>query len=53
MPFGTPHQDWSGSTELKFAWRILQKGKDDFSRFYTTPAVVIDQGPTASRSSAR
>ncbi|MEO8374759.1 MAG: hypothetical protein ABI471_06010 [Sphingomonas bacterium] len=45
MPFGTPHLDWSGSTELKFAWRILQKGKDDFSRFYTTPAVVIDLGP--------
>lgn len=45
MPFGTPHLDWSGSTELKFAWRILKPGKDDFSRFYTTPAVVIDQGP--------
>src|SRR6202008_1628240 len=24
MPFGTPHLDWSGSTELKFAWRILK-----------------------------
>ena len=45
MPFGTPDKDWSGSTELKFAWRILKEGKDDFSRFYTTPAVVIDQGP--------
>ena len=45
MPFGSPNIDWSGSTELKFAWRILKPGKDDFSRFYTTPAVVIDQGP--------
>jgi hypothetical protein len=45
MPFGTPDTDWSGSFELKFAWRILKSGKDDFSRFYTSPAVVIDQGP--------
>jgi len=49
MPFGTPHLDWSGSTELKFAWRILQKGKDDFSRFYTTPAVVIDLDPNGQQ----
>ena len=45
MPIGTPQQDWSGSFELKLAWRILKPGKDDFSRFYTTPAVVMDQGP--------
>jgi hypothetical protein len=44
MPSGTPNQDWSGSFELKFAWRILKPGQDDFSRFYTTPAVVMDQG---------
>jgi hypothetical protein len=46
MPSGMPGQDWSGSFELKFAWRILKPGKDDFSRFYTTPAVVMDQGPS-------
>lgn len=49
MPFGTPDKDWSGSTELKFAWRILKEGKDDFSRFYTMPAVVIDQGPDGAQ----
>ncbi len=53
MPSGTSDKDWGGSTELKFAWRILKKGKDDFSRFHTQPAVVIDQGLTAARSSAR
>lgn len=45
MPFGAPDQDWSGSYELKFAWRVLKPGKDDFSRFYTSPAVIMDQGP--------
>jgi hypothetical protein len=45
MPFGTPDKDWGGSTELKFAWRILKKGSDDFSRFHTQPAVVMDPGP--------
>ncbi len=45
MPVGTPNRDWSGAFELKFAWKVLKAGVDDFSRFYTTPAVVIDQGP--------
>ena len=45
MPSGTSAVDDSGSFELKFAWRILKQGKDDFSRFYTMPAVVMDQGP--------
>lgn len=49
MPFGTPDKDWGGSTELKFAWRILKKGSDDFSRFHTQPAVVIDQGPDGAQ----
>lgn len=49
MPSGAPAQDWSGAFELKFAWRILQQGKDDFSRFYTTPAVVMDQGPDGTQ----
>ncbi|MFL6858370.1 MAG: lipoyl synthase [Allosphingosinicella sp.] len=43
MPSGTPGAEWSGSWELKFAWRIMGKG-DDPSRFYTTPAIVWDQG---------
>jgi hypothetical protein len=45
MPTGVSTQNWSGSFELKFAWRILRTGKDDFSRYYTSPAVVMDQGP--------
>jgi hypothetical protein len=45
MPFGTPNQDWSGSFELKFAWKVLKPGKDDPSRFFTSPAVIFDQGP--------
>jgi len=45
MPSGMPGVDGSGSFELKFAWRVLKPGKDDFSRFYTMPAVIMDQGP--------
>lgn len=45
MPSGADGQDWSGSFELKFAWRILKPGKDDFSRYHTMAAVVADQGP--------
>jgi hypothetical protein len=45
MPVGKPSQNWSGAFELKFAWKILKPGKDDFSRFHTSPAVVMDQGP--------
>jgi hypothetical protein len=45
MPAGAPQQDWSGSFELKLAWKILKPGTDDFSRFHSTPAVVMDQGP--------
>ncbi len=45
MPIGTPGKDWSGAFELKFAWKILKPGKDDFSRFHTSPAVIMDQGP--------
>jgi len=45
MPTGDPQHDWSGSFELKLAWKILEPGKDDASRFFTQPAVVIDQGP--------
>jgi len=44
MPVGHPQQDWSGSTELKFAWKILVPGKDDASRFFVQDAYVMDQG---------
>jgi hypothetical protein len=44
MPSGTPQTDWSGSFELKLAWKVLT-GKDDPSRFYTQAAVIMDQGP--------
>jgi hypothetical protein len=44
MPSGTPQTDWSGSFELKLAWKILGP-HDDASRFYTQAAVVMDQGP--------
>jgi hypothetical protein len=45
MPVGMPGADRSGAFELKLAWRILKAGKDDFTRFYTSAAVVMDQGP--------
>ncbi|HEY1607323.1 MAG TPA: hypothetical protein VGF77_17170 [Allosphingosinicella sp.] len=45
MPIGQPNIDRSGAFELKLAWKIMIPGKDDPSRFYTSPAVVIDQGP--------
>lgn len=44
MPWGTPDRDWSGAFELKLAWKIMTPGKDDASRFYTMPAVIMDQG---------
>jgi hypothetical protein len=45
MPTGVPTADRSGAFELKLAWRILKPNSDDFTRFYTSPAVVMDQGP--------
>jgi hypothetical protein len=45
MPTGTPQQDWSGSFELKVAWKILVDGKDDPSRFFAQDAKVMDQDP--------
>ena len=46
MPTGPSAQDWSGSFELKFAWKVLEPGKDDPSRFFTEDAVIMDfQGP--------
>lgn len=45
MPIGHDMHDWSGSFELKFAWKILEPGKDDAGRFFTQDALVMDQGP--------
>ena len=44
MPTGNYGQDWSGSFELKLAWKVLS-GKDDPTRFYHMDAYIIDQGP--------
>lgn len=49
MPIGDPRIPWSGSFELKFAWRVLKPGKDDFSRYYTAKATIIDQGLQAGK----
>jgi hypothetical protein len=43
MPKGSAKQDWSGVSELKFAWKILVAGKDDPSRFYTADALIKNQ----------
>jgi len=43
MPIGHPLQDWSGSFELKLAWKIMA-GTDDPSRFFVEDAYVMDQG---------
>ena len=51
MPTGHPQQDWSGSYELKLAWKILKldapnkEDNDDPSRFFVQDARVFDQGP--------
>ncbi|MDQ0462646.1 hypothetical protein QO010_000394 [Caulobacter ginsengisoli] len=43
MPWGDEPQQWSGSFEIKIAWKVLKKGVDDFSRFYTQPAFIKDE----------
>jgi hypothetical protein len=43
MPIGHPLQDWSGSFELKLAWKIMA-GNDEPSRFLVEDAYVMDQG---------
>jgi hypothetical protein len=45
MPTGHPTQDWSGAFELKLAWKVLEPGKDDPSRFFSEDAYIMDQGP--------
>ncbi len=44
LPWGEETQDWSGSFELKLAWKIMAPGKDDLSRFFVQDAYVMDQG---------
>jgi hypothetical protein len=44
FPSGTDGADWSGSTELKFAWKIIDQSKGDQpDRFFTMTAII----PTA------
>lgn len=45
MPIGHPNQDLSGAFELKLAWKILEPGKDDASRFFVEDAYIKDLGP--------
>jgi hypothetical protein len=42
MPSGTDGQDWSGSFELKIAWKVLGK-TDDASRFFTMDGFIKDE----------
>ena len=47
MPIGHPQQNWSGSFELKLAWKVMDgtgDHKDEASRFFTQQAEIIDQG---------
>ncbi len=45
FPSGIDTQDWSGATEIKFAWKIIDTKKgDQADRFFTMPAVI----PTAN-----
>lgn len=43
MPWGSDTQDWSGSFELKLAWKVLKPGVDDPSRFWTMDAYIKDE----------
>jgi hypothetical protein len=45
MPSGHPQQNWSGSFELKLAWKLMEPGKDDQSRFFVQDARIMDLGP--------
>jgi hypothetical protein len=42
FPSGTDAQDWSGATELKFAWKIIA-GADRADRFFTMKAHLPDE----------
>ena len=43
FPSGGDQQDWSGATEVKFAWKILTKD-EQADRFFSTKAII----PTAT-----
>lgn len=43
MPSGIDTTDWSGSFELKIAWKVLKPGVDDPSRFFTQDAYIKDE----------
>lgn len=45
MPSGRPQQNGSGSFELKLAWKVMEPGKDDESRFFVEDARIMDIGP--------
>ena len=41
---GTDSVDWSGATELKFAWKIIDTDNGDQpNRFFTSKAIIPDQ----------
>ncbi len=43
FPIGTDSVDWSGATELKFAWKIIDVSKGDQpGRFFTSQAIIPD-----------
>jgi hypothetical protein len=43
MPSGLDTTDWSGSFELKIAWKVLKPGVDDPTRFFTQDAYIKDE----------
>ena len=43
MPIGIDTTDWSGSFELKIAWKVLKPGVDDPTRFFTQDAYIKDE----------
>jgi hypothetical protein len=45
FPTGTDKVDWSGATEIKFAWKIIDTSKGDQpGRFFTMPAIIPAAG---------
>jgi hypothetical protein len=44
LQFTASTQGTYGALEVKAAWRQLVKGKDDFTRYYSVPATVVNPG---------
>ena len=40
FPSGNDKEDWSGATELKFAWKILSEDEKNSKRFFTMTATL-------------